>query len=486
MQVLSQFHSIVSLTTLNNSNDNLTLSILPDIYNSSLTRPILATILIALCLSIIIILTILGNILVLIALCIDFALRSPTHLLMGNLACADLLLGITVLPFSATLEILEGKWLFGQTFCHIWLAIDVLYCTASIYGLMFISIERYIGVTQPLRYPIIITHHRTIFAILIAWLVAIIVSIVPFLDWNKKVKSTDQSCLVNDNLFYVLFSCSFSFYIPLIIILVVYGRIYGEALRQYEFLNGGEKKVRVKEIDGEECVTLRVHIPQHLTTSTTSLSNGHTSNTSIITYGKRISTQITPSSSNKLSKFKRERKAAKTLGIVVGMFILCWSPFFLLLPIKAWTNYDPGIIFSICFWLGYCNSCFNPFIYAFSSREFRRAFKSILKCQRIKYKASTSFFRTSTTTPIDQIRFGKSHSCDMSAANSLVKSNSIMSQRISYDSQHPFISLKENKNFLDHPQLSTFRQLSKPIIAKSLATLDDTNPWHLRESNFVR
>ncbi|CAF1238369.1 unnamed protein product [Rotaria sordida] len=316
MQVLSQYHSMVSLTILNNSNDNLTLSILSDNNNNnininSLSRPILATILIALCLSIIIILTVLGNILVLIALCIDFALRSPTHLLMGNLACADLLLGITVLPFSAILEILEGKWLFGRTFCHIWLAIDVLYCTASIYGLMFISIERYIGVTRPLRYPIIITHHRTIFAILIAWLVAILISIVPFLGWNQQVKSNDQKCLVNDNLSYVLFSCSFSFYIPLIIILGVYGRIYGEALRQYEFLSGGEKKVRLKEIDGQECVTLRIHIPQHLTASTTSLSNGHTSNPSIMSNGKRISTQIISANSNKLSKFKRERKAGK-------------------------------------------------------------------------------------------------------------------------------------------------------------------------------
>ncbi len=90
MQVLSQLQYIVSL---NNSNDNLTSSYLSDNSINVPSRPFILTILIALCLSIIILLTILGNILVLIALCIDFALRSPTHLLMGNLACADLLLG---------------------------------------------------------------------------------------------------------------------------------------------------------------------------------------------------------------------------------------------------------------------------------------------------------------------------------------------------------------------------------------------------------
>ena len=223
------------------------------------------------------------------------------------------------MPFSATLEILDGQWLFGRTFCHIWLAIDVLYCTASIYGLMFISIERYIGVTRPLRYPIIITHRRTIFSIIIAWLVAALVSILPFLGWHNQVKSTDQDCLVNDNLLYVLFSCSFSFYIPLTIILCVYGRIYSEVLKQHRFLSGGEKKVHLKEAVGQECITLRIHIPQHLSASTTSLSNGNSSNSVIIANGKRGSTQITSrnstqmtsSGSNKLSKFKRERKAGR-------------------------------------------------------------------------------------------------------------------------------------------------------------------------------
>ncbi len=92
MQVLSQFYHFVSLTTINHSNETLT-SFIQDVNINDQLRPLFLTILISLCLSIIILLTILGNILVLIALCIDLALRSPTHLLMGNLACADLLLG---------------------------------------------------------------------------------------------------------------------------------------------------------------------------------------------------------------------------------------------------------------------------------------------------------------------------------------------------------------------------------------------------------
>ncbi|CAF5118736.1 unnamed protein product, partial [Rotaria magnacalcarata] len=91
MQVLYQIHPSVTSTINNYSNQTL-LSSIHDININEQTRPLVLAILIAICLSIIILLTILGNILVLIAICIDFALRSPTHLLMGNLACADLLL----------------------------------------------------------------------------------------------------------------------------------------------------------------------------------------------------------------------------------------------------------------------------------------------------------------------------------------------------------------------------------------------------------
>jgi adrenergic receptor alpha-1D len=212
------------------------------------------------------------------------------------------------LPFSGTLEVLQGQWLFGRTFCHIWLAIDVLYCTASIYGLMFISIERYIGVTRPLRYPIVVTHRRTIYAIFTAWLVAALISIAPFLGWQNKIKSIDQTCEVNDDLSYVLFSCSFSFYIPLIIILCVYGRIYGEASRQYQFLTGGVKKVRLTETVGQESVTLRIHLPKHLS-NPPALTNGHGSKSA--TNGNKLSTQMTSTGSSKFSRLKRERKAGK-------------------------------------------------------------------------------------------------------------------------------------------------------------------------------
>lgn len=82
---------------------------------------------------------------------------------------------------------------------------------------------------------------------------------------------------------------------------------------------------------------------------------------------------------NQVRRFRMETKAAKTLGIIVGCFICCWFPFFTMYLITAFCeDCFPALAFSIIFWLGYCNSAINPFIYAMFSRDFRNAFKRIL------------------------------------------------------------------------------------------------------------
>lgn len=118
-------------------------------YELSLT----AKIFLGFILEAIVVMTIGGNILVLLSIKLNRKLRTTTNYFIISLALADLLLGVLVLPFSAILQ-LEKRWLFGLVFCDIWASTDVLCCTASILSLCAISIDRYIGVKKPLKHRV--------------------------------------------------------------------------------------------------------------------------------------------------------------------------------------------------------------------------------------------------------------------------------------------------------------------------------------------
>uniref|UniRef100_A0A3Q3FQB4 Adrenergic, alpha-2D-, receptor b n=1 Tax=Kryptolebias marmoratus TaxID=37003 RepID=A0A3Q3FQB4_KRYMA len=86
-----------------------------------------------------------------------------------------------------------------------------------------------------------------------------------------------------------------------------------------------------------------------------------------------------------LSKTKvaqmREKRFTFVLAVVMGVFVLCWFPFFFTYSLHAICRENctiPETLFDLFFWIGYCNSCLNPIIYTIFNRDFRRAFKKIL------------------------------------------------------------------------------------------------------------
>ncbi|XP_010869515.1 alpha-1A adrenergic receptor [Esox lucius] len=318
---------------------------------------------------------IVGNILVILSVVCNRHLRIPTNYFIINLAIADLLLGTTVLPVSATLEILD-YWVFGRIFCDIWAAVDVLCCTASIMSLCVISIDRYIGVRYPLQYRCIVTEKRALLAMLGVWVLATVISIGPLLGWKQPPLNDETICPITEEPFYALFSSLGSFYIPLAVILCMYCQVYVVAKRTTKNLEAG---VMRESMDSSE-LTLRIHCKNAQLQECCDSGKGHPRSTLTV----------------KLLKFSREKKAAKTLGVVVGMFILCWLPFFLVLPIGSFNNNlrPPETFFKVIFWLGYFNSCLNPIIYPCYSREFKQAFISILRCRchRQKQKGWRAYY----------------------------------------------------------------------------------------------
>jgi hypothetical protein len=123
-------------------------------------------------------------------------------------------------------------------------------------ALMAVSIDRYIGVTRPLNYSSIMTIRRTIYLIIVVWAVSILTSVVPLFGLTDREKKPNdlsieqgrfETCKVNKNTFYTIFSSMISFYIPVIILLILYSRVYQEAQKQGKKLEN--EKRRLYQID---------------------------------------------------------------------------------------------------------------------------------------------------------------------------------------------------------------------------------------------
>ncbi|XP_048204810.1 alpha-1D adrenergic receptor [Perognathus longimembris pacificus] len=309
-----------------------------------------------------------GNLLVILSVACNRHLQTVTNYFIVNLAVADLLLSATVLPFSATMEVL-GFWAFGRAFCDVWAAVDVLCCTASILSLCTISVDRYVGVRHSLKYPAIMTERKAAAILALLWVVALVVSVGPLLGWKEPVPPDERFCGITEEAGYAVFSSVCSFYLPMAVIVVMYCRVYVVARSTTRSLEAGVKRERGKASE----VVLRIHCRGAAAGTSdgapgTRSTKGHTFRSSL---------------SVRLLKFSREKKAAKTLAIVVGVFVLCWFPFFFVLPLGSlFPQLKPSEgVFKVIFWLGYFNSCVNPLIYPCSSREFKRAFLRLLRCQ---------------------------------------------------------------------------------------------------------
>uniref|UniRef100_A0A7E4W8F5 G_PROTEIN_RECEP_F1_2 domain-containing protein n=1 Tax=Panagrellus redivivus TaxID=6233 RepID=A0A7E4W8F5_PANRE len=167
---------------------------------------------------------VLGNLLVVLTVNNDHKLRSQRqNWLIVSLAIADLLVGLLVMPLTMTYEI-YGVWILGDILCELWLALDVLFVTASILHICIISLDRYWSVTQPLTYPSRRTPTRMSIMIGVAWTVSLLICMPPILGWRQPRKP--GICSVSNELGYVLYSSLGSFYIPVIILMLVYWRIY--------------------------------------------------------------------------------------------------------------------------------------------------------------------------------------------------------------------------------------------------------------------
>ncbi|XP_038148218.1 histamine H2 receptor-like [Cyprinodon tularosa] len=295
----------------------------------------------------VIILTIGGNVLVCLAVGLRRRLWRTANCFVVSLAVADLLLGVLVLPLSATLELRSRKWPFGGTLCNIYISMDVMLCTCSILTLLAISVNRYLAISSPLSHSQRITPRRVTFTIISIWVLSLTFAFMPIhlgwntadyrvqnLDWEFGDEGTDKGlyCQFEWNNNYVLIYAFGSFYLPLLVMCGMYFCIFRVAREQVR--------------------RIRATTPSFARSATAAIA--------------------------------REHKATVTLAAVLGAFIICWFPYFTYftwMGVKEKTN-PPNMLHSIVLWLGYLNSTLNPILYPAFNRDFRQAYGELLRCRR--------------------------------------------------------------------------------------------------------
>lgn len=429
-------HSVNSDNFTFNSTDSSTLTL--PLNEPPIPFTTLETIAIAFTFGLMIVCTIFGNLLVIIAILTERDLQRTQYYLILSLAVADLLVGVSVSPFAAIYDI-HKQWHLGVYMCDLWTCMDVLACTASILHLVAIALDRYWSITD-VTYMQKRTRKRILVMITIVWIVSLVISVAPVLGWkddgyHQRVAS--RECLISQDIAYQLFSTAAAFYGPLLFIIVLYWQIYKAARHRIRMqqkrraaaqnaANAKGNNVADKnphsnlltptlaasnlDISADPCSAYEPgstysidnldspDIPVKFVNGVTPDNDSEViqlqtptvknSSANLLTNGSLKSAQVQKRKQRKKETLesKRERRAGRTLAIITGIFIMCWLPFFILAvyrPLCAFYYgtpcHLPHTLESGLNWLGYLNSALNPILYTIFSPDFRQAFQKILK-----------------------------------------------------------------------------------------------------------
>lgn len=333
------------------------------------------------------------------------------------------------------MQVTGGVWTFSRICCDVFVTMDVMMCTASILNLCAISIDRYTAVVKPVQYQYNTGQsscRRVSLMIVVVWMLAFAVSCPLLFGFNT---TGDPSVCSISNPVFIIYSSLVSFYLPFMVTLLLYVRIY-LVLRQrqkkrtlsrqcsysastkpcYTHKEHNKRKTLPNRCQDpfSPCLQLKCSdqemstkrklltafslqqyrsfcqdrslsetpgTPQHNRLEERRKSKNPGLEVQRLSNGKTVSSLKLAHQQPRLIQL-RERKATQMLAIVLGTFIVCWMPFFLIHILNAHCpacHVPPGL-YSASTWLGYVNSALNPIIYTTFNTDFRRAFLKILCC----------------------------------------------------------------------------------------------------------
>jgi 5-hydroxytryptamine receptor 7 len=439
----------LSTTSTTYELDSLTITTAKPPENAPRSPAILVVVII-IC-SLMTMITIVGNLVVILSVCLVRKLRTASNILIVSLAVSDVLVGLFIMPLAMVLEIFNNEWKLGSIMCDLWTSTDVLLCTASILNFLVISIDRYCIINHPFKYAPMRKVKLLLIMIAGVWILSALVSLPPILGWGRPSKRL-PTCVVNETLEYQIFATMLSFYIPLIVVLIIYANIYRTAqtamdnrssVQMSQFTNHNVSSTNVaqpnvttplaqQQLNGNSCSSPHLLLSvsnannnnpnqnddnislsgneqrlggRRTVKRSTNNSNASSRPASFLSPARCLGRRISTPFNGRLSIFVTRRysffrhvqlpnqKAIRTLGVILGAFIICWLPFMLFAIIKPLHERITGLrgpprkinapfwLDSVLLWFGYSSSMFNPIIYSKFNREFRTPFREILYCR---------------------------------------------------------------------------------------------------------
>ncbi|KAM3850144.1 trace amine-associated receptor 13c-like [Diretmus argenteus] len=272
--------------------------------------------------------TVFLNMLVIISISHFRQLHTPTNILLLSLAVSDFLVGFLLMP--GEILFLGDCWILGNIMCAFCIYVIFIITSSSVGNMVLISVDRYVAICDPLRYPTSITSRRVQICVILCWVCSVSYSCVILKDFLRepdRYNSCDGECVMFLNYIKGSVDLVVNFIGPVTVIIVLYSRVFVVAVSQAR--------------------AMRSHI---------------------VTVTHRRSVTVTVK--------KSEMKAARTLGIVIVVFLVCYCPYYFPSLAGQDISGDSYSIFGVL--LLYSNSLLNPVIYAFFYPWFRKAIKLIV------------------------------------------------------------------------------------------------------------
>ncbi|XP_049905620.1 trace amine-associated receptor 13c-like [Epinephelus moara] len=305
----------------------------PQLLNASCTRPKRPhseVILTELVLSCITLLTATLNMMVIISISLLKQLHTPTNLLLLSLAVSDFFVGFLI---ALQITYIDGCWPSNDFMCSLFYVIECSITSASVGNMVLISLDRYVAICDPMHYSTKVTPKRVKVCVCLCWTSSIIFQTLLLrdnLEQPGKHVSCHGECVVVSNSIAAAADVIFTFICPITVIVVLYVRVFAVAVSQAR--------------------AMRAHI-------------------------------VTLQGSVKVTAKKSEIKAARTLGVVVVVFLICICPYYCVF-LSSNVHNALSVAFVVC--LFYFNSCLNPVIYAFFYPWFRKCLRLIFTLEILK------------------------------------------------------------------------------------------------------